>query len=184
IKVVQKSENGQVPIVLLEEMRRIEKERISKLIFGKYKNVAFRKCKASEILSTYISKRKWWYRDWLKIANIELEEAEVNRIKALKKKVMTFRYKLMKENLNISQINDVEGQNEFFFRPVKPRCYICQVCEHRTVDCMYRYDRVLKKMNEDVNLKMEKIMVNNSKKTEYVDRMNNKRMKNIVVDAK
>ncbi|KAM0686703.1 hypothetical protein COBT_002068 [Conglomerata obtusa] len=87
IKVVQGSNNEQVPIVLLEETRSIEMKRNSKLFFGKYENVAFGKCKASEILSTYISKRKWWYRDWLKIANIEHEEAEINRIKALKKKL-------------------------------------------------------------------------------------------------
>jgi hypothetical protein len=58
-----KKENGQedvdrqVPVRILEEIRKIEEERIRKLALGKYQKVAFRKGLASAELSAYIKKK-------------------------------------------------------------------------------------------------------------------------------
>ncbi|KAM0677602.1 hypothetical protein BDAP_001764 [Binucleata daphniae] len=163
-------------------MEAIENERIAMRVYKGCNIMAFRKSFASQELTEIITRKEWWYISWRYIIKIE----KTNIYKMIKeerqRKVMEYRIKIMKEDRDKIKMRYGEGYKEHFFTPYRVRCHLCQVGDHRTVDCRYTFERVFWRMMKDEKMIENEINDRNTKKYEYIKHTDNKRSKNSVTD--
>lgn len=172
---VQENTVWQVPEDFLIEMKRVESERIKLGIFGRSKSQLFRKLRASKELLEWLGKQKLMRVPWPRMIGWNEESLKIKRMAVLREKVMSWREKEFKERQWNS--NCLVDLNRGVYW--KASCGICRYSGHRTYDCYFTFDRVLKRMEAKENETKKERLGNFNPKIEIV--YNREKRKKVMV---